>query len=731
MELTMQAAKHAYVTKNYNEAKRILLQMISTTECLNNNKYYYKLGDVCMKLKEFKNAARFYKKSITDTMNPQTLIKLIKLFYNNLDNLQEAQRIFEQCHKLYPKNDQCLFDYASLVENKYPNKAIKLYKDCLIINDNRASTYHHLAKLLLKTTQSENNTDISHYLERAVSIQPTVAIYNYEYAIHSQKLGKFNQANHFYQQALNLVNYNDIRMVHDYCKFCVNCIGDKYKAMECFEFAGLTQDNQYLKLQKSLDGNIKDHHQDIKLIIYDLSVITYWPFYANMNELRKMGRLDIIKIFGGKSRIKTLQRHFADISKGCTEDNPIIVILANSSIDVTKEALQRVLLNKYFTDIFMARRQMKRIYDILNIKDHFNLFHADQVLYVSLATDHVQNLLSQCNVYGVDQSLSKPLKGLTPENLIEIGCIITNTEYHPKQIHEYKDGYSLSQIDAKLYKNLVTEIQEYRGSNRVHIDSLPSMNHVISKDYRDWIAFGYKYCEMRNNFLGKKWWECALNLVQLLKYEWNKPYLWTKYAISLSYIGHNEESEFAFKRALQIGSKYYPALFGYGYHLYLIGKYKTAEKVLHDALEFGKLLNNADHDGLRKLYILMARNAAAMNKLDESEYLFKLAVGDDFKTTIIIDGNLKYRKSVTQAHLHYGKYLAKHNRLDEAKQEFEICVRNEPWNCVYHYKLANVLWSLGDHQGFYHHLNRTLEINPFYEKANNDDRNQTITAKSN
>ena len=716
MDSKLQSAKHAFLSKDYHKAKQLLLKMIASNEYVDNYQYCNKLGDVFMKLEEYKNAARFYKQALQkNTSNPQLFIKLANVLSDHLDKPQEADETLEQCHTLHPNNDQSLFIHAKLMENKDFNKSFKLYIDCLAINDDRASVHFHLAELLIQSSDNKHSTDIGYHLKRAISIQPTVALYHYQYAVHSQKMHKFNRANYHYQRALDLVNYDDGDMVRDYFHFLIHCVNDKHKAMECLQMAGFQKDYQF-----SMDeAKYEEEGQIVKLVIYDFSVVSYWPLEISMDELQNMGQMDLIRIFGQKGRLWKFQRHFTNVLE--SQQKPIIVLLSPLSRGITRDALARVKLIEYFNDIISIDAKSKsRIHQIIDIKDDYNIFQSDQVLYVT--QEHADDLFSQCSVYGVDDSLSHPLKGITPGNLDEIECIATNTEYHPDKTCDYADGYSLSQKDRGLYERMTEEIRGNVGFHRVPIDLVPSMKECVDENKDDWITFGYKYCQMRNRYGMQRWWEAAHILRLILKLEWNTPNLLKKYGTCMSYLGHDKEAEVAFKKALKLNPRHYKSLYDYGYHLFLLGRFVDAEKLFHDALGVCRY----HQENTRGVYIMMAKTAEALNKLDEAEYFLKLSVGEDFDEKIEIRGKEECYKSYLNAHYQYGRFCAKYGRYKDARREFEICVKHRPKTAVYHYKYADVLWNLGDRQGFKYHLAKTLEIDPWNAKAKNDERNDAM-----
>ena len=725
MDSTLHDARQAFVNKDFNKSKMILLEAIASNTFSHNHKYYHKLGDVCMELKEFNDAHAYYEQSISlDTSNPLVFIKLANLLNHHFNNPNEAEQILNKCHKSHPNNDQCLYNYAKLMEDKDPETAIKLYRQCLDINDKRASVYHRLATILMRQSDDKSNQDnnIEYCLKRAISIQPNVANYHHQYAVHLQNVGKLNQANHQYQIALNLSNNTDTTMQCNYCIFLANCIGDKYQAMQYMKSIGLENDPQYLQLQELVEDEKHEETKNvtIKLVIYDFAVLTYLPLEINIDELNTMSHWDLITKFGGKGRVRQLRYHFENILDA--DQKPMILILSHLSNEVTLKALERIKLSKeYFKDIVIASND--RVQDIIKLKDDHGVFLAEEILYVpdskNLSTEDTHNLFSQCSVYGIDGTLSKPLKGITLAHLQEIGCIVLGTEYHAESPNVYNKEYCLSQRDAQLYKQITEEIQQNKGKNRVRINSLPSMKSVIKADCKDWMEFGYKYCQMLNRYTDERWWECAHILVSLLKLEWDAPELWLKYAKCCSYIGENDEADIAFKTAHRLGASSFSVLYEYGYHLFIKHWYEEAGELFGEALRLSKFEKNAS---VRGLYVMMGRNAGKLGKLDEAEYFLRESVRNYPEDMIQSRDTEDYTNEYIKARYQYAKFLSKQNRYKEAKQELEICVANKTKNSIYHYSLADVLWHLGDNEGYKYHLDRTLEIDPYHIKARNDER---------
>ena len=72
----------------------------------------------------------------------------------------------------------------------------------------------------------------------------------------------------------------------------------------------------------------------------------------------------------------------------------------------------------------------------------------------------------------------------------------------------------------------------------------------------------------------------------------------------------------------------------------------------------------------------------------------------------------------------------KYSRWKDASHEFEICIKCRPNVAIYHYKLSQVLWNMGDEKGSKIQMAKVLEIDPYHPKARFDDKsNKDATFK--
>ena len=120
--------------RRFEEAKCLLLEIISSNQYPHKDyKLYSKLGDACKELNQYQEAQYQYEHSLKS--NPSylpSLLKLANLFHHHLDQLQKAELAYGNCSKFHPNNDECMYNYAILLEKQNKmDKAKKLYTKCL------------------------------------------------------------------------------------------------------------------------------------------------------------------------------------------------------------------------------------------------------------------------------------------------------------------------------------------------------------------------------------------------------------------------------------------------------------------------------------------------------------------------------------------------------------------------------------------------------------------------
>ena len=327
MEQKLESAKQLFENKQFDECKSVIFDIISTNEYKHVDRLYNKLGDICKQCKDYDNTQKHYQQAIIlNPSNPALYFKLGSLFQYHLSDPNQADLMYQKCLNIDPRNDQCLFNYAYLMEsqNKF-SQAKKLYLQCIDINDQKACVHYRLAKIF----QRENiNTPqqakiIQYLLQKACDLRPSFPKYQYQLALHLQKMGRYNLANHSYQNALRLLNYNDSKILHQYAKFLMDDMNDKQQAMKYMKMACALNDKLDCKeLEDTFDGEDGEDDEElenmIKVVIYEFnSIITYWNMNAKVqriNQLNQWRSTDLVEIFGGYDRIERLQQVFHIVS---------------------------------------------------------------------------------------------------------------------------------------------------------------------------------------------------------------------------------------------------------------------------------------------------------------------------------------------------------------------------------------------------------------------------------
>ena len=590
MQEKLQAAKHAFTTKQYHKAKDTILKIIQSDEYDKNYKLYAKLGDVCTELKEYQNAHRYYQQSLNEQKenpNPKLFIKMGNLFQYYLNDTIQSKSMYEKCLEIEPNNDQCLFNYANLMEHQNDDeKAKKLYMKCLIINDEISCVNYRLAKLLIKENNPNNNNNIKKLLQKAVSLKPS----NKRYA---QELDLYLQSN-----------------------------------------SNITTSTRHTSHRAQSYEIIND--EPIKLVIYEFeSILTYWNLNktvrGNIKEFYALRSRDINYIFGGHDRIDRIKmhfnriRHFSKVIK--------IVILSSTSSNIIITALKRIKLSLYFDEIIGNITANSKISSIVELKQKYKLFRANQTLYIDIDSQELnQSILKECRTFFVDIEESKPFFGFTPNDFKNIENIIAQKPIKTFAEIRYDPNKSLTKIDAKLYQGMVKEIFENQQHTKKPIDSLSCMQYAQQQaanntDYDKFIAFGRKFAIVVRSQRYEDWWTAGHLLKELLSYEQGEPGLWRLYAKALSYLRHNNDAEKAYEQGIKIAPNSYRIWLSYAHHLLLNQHYHKAKDAFLKTMQIDENKDYKIYKGKSPtLCIGLARTLQELNENEKAEHYFKLTI---------------------------------------------------------------------------------------------------------
>ena len=566
--------------------------------------------------------------------------------------------MYDKCLEINPKEDQCLFNYANLMEQQNNDqKAKKLYLKCLLINDKMACVHHRLGKLLMKSNNSMSNHNIKQLLQKACQLKPS---------------------NHRYQQELNTYLQTVRSSNETHSVFPTENQGAEYK------------DN------------------DIKLVIYDFdSIICYANFseffHGSMQVLIDTRTKQLKCIFGGFDRINKMKSHFEVI----LSKKSMIAVLSITESDIISHALKRLKLDRYFDFIVQTN---SKIDDIIKLKRNNRIFRKEQVLFIDNDINQINKVSDECITYFVDESKSEPFRGLTPEDFTKIECIIHNRKYSPPNILKYNPKKSLNSINNELCTAIFREIGHNWREREQPIESLPCMKYaseqsVINKDYHRFTEFGKKLAIVFAAGDKEEQWTCGHLLKYLLRFEQGHVELWKRYAKSLSCLGHDKAAEEAYSKGFKVGPNAWRLWMDYAYH-------HLSREQYHDAVDAFRKTLKLCRDGNRKwnVNVGLARALDALDKNKEAEYYYKQGM-----SCSTVPGHKRFYES---GHLHFGNFLMKLQRFAEAKEQYHLCLQHNPTKALNNYRYGNALYELGDYEQFEYYMNRTLEIEPYHPLAN-------------
>ena len=677
MQQKLQAAKDAFASKRFKEARIIISEIIESNEYKQNHKLYFKLAEISQRLSRFHDAEKYYKR----------------------------------CILLDPDNDKFLFQYAKFMELQHRYEAAKqFYKQCLNIDDSRACVNYRLANLLMRENDDKNNGKIEYLLQRSIDLQPAIAKYHYALGIHSQEMGKLNKANTHYRIALELVDTQDFEMLYKYYQFLMHEMKDKYKALEYLQIAaGLNENiqNEYLEFKASLDEADSKQSKPVKLVIYEFeSIISYWNLTksvdGNIQNLNKMSLRELENIFGKYDRIQALKQHFANI---LARGNIEIVIISFTKSEIMIQALERLKLYQYISNVIgrdksssLLQRNSK-IDDIIKLKDANKIYTSDQVLYIDCDPETVENVSSECFTYFVDNINSKPFFGPTPEDLVHIECIIHNRQYNPSLIRHRDPEKSLNALNSHLLRSIICEINKSINDEPI---SLPAMQYAQThsesdREYQLFIEFGVNFDIVVRAARAEEWWTCGHILRNyLLPLAQDSPELLRRYARCLSMLRHTNAAKNVYLRALDTNPNSYRTALSYSYHLLIHQQYQQAKQWFYKTIEL-----NGEEDLSCSLCVGLARTLEALNEVKDAEYYYQYAIDAGPRNTCIVP-----------AHFNYASLLMKAGRLEEAKTQCEICIHYEPHRSVNYRKLSDVLFRMNDFDGckYYRKLGQDIDI---------------------
>ena len=736
-----------YTTKHYKLMKKQLLNKMTSSDYSYEDKIYNKLGDICIKLKEYDQAKQYYKHSINNnSYNGDTFFKLGYLFNYHIIDVEKAKMMYNKCLEIDPCHQQCIFHLALWFKKVKCdiNKAKQLMKKCYQIQDDKACVNYHLAKILIQENE-QNYNDINHknnilfLLNKAIEIKPSIAKYHFELGLFLESIGNYNQANHSYYTALTLIRFKDALILYKYSIFLIKYMNNKEKSLKYMKKAcelNIKYRHDLILLSSTSNSIYNEPNHVIKLIIYDFTtVIQYWCLSKTINnsmkKLKTLKKKELISIFGGNDRIKTLKNHFDRVLSLNDRVNAKIATISFELFEIMKISLERIGLIKYFefiigtdTSLFIEKK-CNIMYDIVKMKDVYRIFNKNEILYISANKENIKDVKDECLTYFINIDKIKPLFGPSLNDLQNVEYIINDPDYilqlNEIQNAESKMSSSLKEINEHLFLSMVKEIIQNKNSK--HLDELITIKIVKEKqnifdNYYKFYEFGKLFFHVVNASKNYEWWIVCNMMNEIFYFEQNDTELLRKYAKGLSGLRHIDAADSMYNKALQLDSQNYWTILGYGHHLLSINKYKKAQNVFFKAI---RTSNYIIQD--RNLYTAIAETMECLNETKKAEMYYKLAI--TFKKYILNHARNIKNYAHEKAHHCYGLFLMNQERCEEAEFQFEICLKNSPNKLKIYHRLRDVSDILNNAEKYNYYSNKISNIhkdsnqtnlNDYYEK---------------
>lgn len=135
---------------------------------------YVNIGVAYYKLKDYQNALSYLEKAlekVSDPLAPDTQLKVQTLLfmatiYHEMNNEDKVIETYQKAIELSPNDIQLLQNYARLMENKDPKKALEIYDQ--LVEKDPASGYDAAVFAMEKS----DNERAEKYLNSAISLKP-------------------------------------------------------------------------------------------------------------------------------------------------------------------------------------------------------------------------------------------------------------------------------------------------------------------------------------------------------------------------------------------------------------------------------------------------------------------------------------------------------------------------------------------------------------------------------
>lgn len=709
MDASLSIAKNEYDKHNYQQAKYIIVNLLEKySNYQHKDKLYYKLGAINMKLKQYDNAVDNYQQSLKfNETNLNTLFKLGKLLHYHINDYTLAEYIYKKCLELNDEHVSCMFNLGKLmvVINKFP-KAEELFTKCLKIDHKKASVHYYLAISLSKQPMINNENIIIYHFQTAINLEPSVAKYCIAFGIYLEKLGKYHLANYSYSKSIKLLKHPDVSFLEKYAYFKINFMKDYKNGLKYLKIASQYND----ELKYDYDNlyeyclEINQHKSSIiKFMVFDFDSTILYREAGHM--LGDLNTSDLISYFGGSDRIMKLKQL---LRKNIYKDIENIIISKFRMSDIIYKTLQLLGFMTFIKRIIGANDIPRSticdhdvIYEIIKIKDDYNVNNYNEILYISSNYNDIQNVSTECKRYFVDPKKSYPLSGINLHDFDQLSSIRDNKQYilgiNANEEFKHDESISsLSKLNESLLKKLTIEVINNVKYNK-SINSLPIVQDLLDSN-PEYVKFIKYYENLRiaiTHFERGDWWSAGQYLQRILQIEQSESGIWGRYAKCCSYLKHSTEADIAYAIALKINPRCYHIKVSYAYHLLMCGCYKASNEQFIAAMNVSKYQEmNAS------VAVGLARTSEELGEFDKAENYYKYAVNDSMK------------KYYEPAHFYYSCYLEKRGQLFESMQHINKCIKKSPHKVQNILKMCDILSKLNDREMLEHFIKIGIKIDP-------------------
>ena len=292
--------------------------------------------------------------------------------------------------------------------------------------------------------------------------------------------------------------------------------------------------------------------------------------------------------------------------------------------------------------------------------------------------------------------------------------ICSNDKSKLQHICTLKQQNNLSRQDEILYVDIKCDEKEIQNECTAYLIDISKSKPMFGPspadlDHIECIIYNKQYIPhviTRETEIHPKEqpWLSAHILKELLKSKsnTNDPGLWRIYGKSLSLLRHVQDADYAYKKSLDIAPNIFKTRLSCGFHYLNHEQFRKAKDTFYVALRI--------YEQRMKLKITvnlcagLARSLYKLNELKQAEHYFVLG------TNI----SMNRFENFEPIHFYYGCFLMENGRFEEAKEQFDICLRCSPYKPINHYHLAQVLYELKDFEQFGFVLNQALRLDPHY-----------------